>query len=238
MIHALLGRKIAMSQVFSETGDVIPVTVLQAGPCPVVQVKSDDTDGYRAYQIGFEPKRKNVTKPLKGHFRKAGVPAHRHLREVRYEGDAPFEAGSELRADVFAPGDKIDIVGTSKGKGFQGTIKRHGFSRQRQTHGCMSTRRPGSIGCATYPGRVGKGKRMHGHTGMDTITVRNVEVVRVDLDADLLYVKGSVPGAPGGLLLIRDAKTKTKPEQRDRAYTARKIALEPEGKGKGKKDSK
>ena len=226
MSHAILGRKIEMTQVFTEDGTVVPVTVIEAGPCPVVQVKTIDRDGYGAYQIGFDRQRKNVRKPLKGHFRKHDIAAVRHLHEMPYDGDATFEPGNELRVDQFVAGDCVDVVGTSKGKGFAGTIKRHGFSRGPMTHGSMNRRRPGSIGQASTPSRVLKGVRMSGQMGNVNRTAKNLQVVRVDLEANLLFIKGSIPGANGGIVFIRDARTGATAEQRSRAYDPQPVSAD------------
>ena len=201
MTHALLGRKVQMTQLFAEDGRMIPVTVIQVGPCPVVQVRTKEKDGYVAIQIGFDELKKNVAKPMKGHFRKAKVPPQRHLKEIRLDGQdtAPVEVGTELTSRIFQAGDVVDVVGTSKGKGFQGTV-----------------RKPGSIGQSSDPSRVFKGMRMGGHMGAAQSTVKNVEVVRIDHENNVIFVKGSVPGPNGGLVLVRDARTGASKEQRER----------------------
>ena len=204
MKKAIIGKKIGMTQIFDETGKVIPVTAILAGPCVVAQVKTVETEGYNAIQLGFgEVKEKHINKPEKGHFAKAGLEAKKHLREFRLESIEGVKVGDEVKADVFATGDKIDVQGTTKGKGFQGVIKRHGQSRGPMGHGSMYHRRPGSMGPTSTPGRVFKGKKLPGHMGVQTVTIQNLDVVRVDLDKNVLLVKGSVPGAKGALLKIR-----------------------------------
>ena len=202
-MKAIIGKKIGMTQIFDENGYVIPVTVIEAGPCTVAQVKSVETDGYNAVQLGFgEVKDKHINKPEKGHFAKSKLSAKKHLREFRVE-EADVKVGDELKADVFAAGDKIDVQGTTKGKGFQGVIKRHGQSRGPMGHGSMYHRRPGSMGSTSTPGRVFKGKKLPGHMGVQTVTIQNLDVVRVDMDKNVLLVKGSVPGPKGAILKIR-----------------------------------
>ena len=210
MNKGLIGKKIGMTQIFDESGKVIPVTVIEAGPCVVAQVKSNETDGYNAVQLGFgDVKESKVNKPVKGHFAKSKLALKKHLREFRVDSIDEVKVGDELKADVFAAGEKIDIQGTSKGKGFQGVIKRHGQSRGPMGHGSMYHRRPGSMGPTSTPGRVFKGKKLPGHMGVQTITIQNLEVVRVDLDKNVLLVKGSVPGAKGAILKIKSSvKTK------------------------------
>ena len=206
MKKALIGKKVGMTQIFDENGVVIPVTVIEAGPCSVVQVKTVETDGYNAVQMGFGAiKDKKVNKPSKGHFAKAGVNAKRHLREFRLDTIEGIKVGDELKADIFAAGEKIDVQGTSKGKGFQGVIKRHGQHRGPMGHGSMYHRRPGSMGATSTPGRVFKGKKLPGHMGRVTVTIQNLDVVRVDMDKNVILVKGSVPGAKGSILKIKSA---------------------------------
>lgn len=206
MIKALMGKKVGMTQVFLEDGTIIPVTVVEAGPCVVTQKKTAETDGYNAIQVGFGSIRESlVSKPVTGHFKKAGVAVKRHICEFRVDDIASYELGQELKADVFEKGDIIDVQGTSKGKGYQGKIKRHGGHRGPMSHGSKSKRRVGSGGASSYPSRVIKGKAMPGHMGVDTVTVQNLEVVEVDLDKNVLLVKGAVPGARGGLLSITKA---------------------------------
>ena len=204
MSKAIIGRKVGMTQVFDESGKVIPVTVIEAGPCVVAQVKSVETDGYNAIQLGFgEIKESKVNKPIKGHFAKVKLTPKKYLREFRVDSIEGIQVGDELKADTFVKGDKVDIQGTSKGKGFQGVIKRHGQSRGPMGHGSMYHRRPGSMGSTSTPGRVFKGKKLPGHMGRNTITIQNLEVVNVDLDKNVMLVKGSVPGANGSILKIR-----------------------------------
>ena len=204
MNKGLIGKKLGMTQIFDEQGKVIPVTVIEAGPCLVAQVKSEETDGYNAVQLGFgEVKDKHINKPEKGHFAKANVTAKKHLREFRLDSIEGIKVGDELKADVFVAGDKIDVQGTSKGKGFQGVIKRHGQSRGPMGHGSMYHRRPGSMGPTSTPGRVFKGKKLPGHMGHVTVTIQNLDVVKVDMDKNVILVKGSVPGAKGAILKLR-----------------------------------
>lgn len=206
MKKALIGKKLGMTQIFDENGTVIPVTVLEAGPCVVAQVKTLENDGYEAIQLGFgEVKENKLNKPEKGHFAKANVTAKKHLREFRLDSIEGIKVGDELKADVFAEGEKIDVQGTSKGKGFQGVIKRHGQHRGPMGHGSMYHRRPGSMGSTSTPGRVFKGKKLPGHMGRVTVTIQNLDVVKVDLDKNVILVKGSVPGPKGAILKIKSA---------------------------------
>ena len=205
MKKAIIGRKVGMTQIFGEKGEVIPVTVIEAGPCTVVQVKTAETDGYNAIKLGFgEIKDKKLTKPAKGQFAKLKLQPKKFLREFRVDNVEEYEVGKELKADVFAKGDMVDVQGTSKGKGFQGVIHRHGQHRGPMGHGSMYHRRPGSMGPTSTPGRVFKGKKLPGHMGMVTVTIQNLEVVRVDLDKNVILVKGSVPGAKGSILKIKN----------------------------------
>ena len=206
MKKALIGKKVGMTQIFDEKGKVIPVTVIEAGPCVVAQVKTVESDGYNAVQLGFgDVKEGKVNKPIKGHFTKSKLTLKKHLREFRIDDVASVKVGDELKADVFTKGDKVDIQGTSKGKGFQGVIKRHGQSRGPMGHGSMYHRRPGSMGPTSTPGRVFKGKKLPGRMGNNTITIQNLEVVSVDLDKNVILVKGSVPGANGAILKIKSS---------------------------------
>ena len=206
MEKAIIGKKVGMTQVFDEKGVVIPVTVIEAGPCTVVQVKTVEKDGYDAVQLGFGAvKEHKVNKPMKGHFSKGNVTPAKHLREFRVEDTAAVKVGEEVKADIFAQGDLVDIQGTTKGKGFQGVIKRHGQSRGPMGHGSMYHRRPGSMGPTSTPGRVFKGKKLPGHMGVETVTIQNLEVVRVDLDKNAILVKGSIPGNKGSIVKIRSA---------------------------------
>lgn len=205
MKKAILGKKIGMTQVFDEKGRAIPVTVVEAGPCTVVQIKTKDSDGYEAVQLGFgEVKEKKLIRPIKGHFTKANVTPKKYLREFRLE-EISYNVGDEIKADIFKEGETVDVTGTSKGKGFQGVIKRHGQSRGPMGHGSMYHRRPGSMGSTSTPGRVYKGKNLPGHMGVETVTVQNLEIVKVDIDKNVLLIKGSVPGNKGAILKIRDS---------------------------------
>jgi large subunit ribosomal protein L3 len=194
-----------MTQVFDEQGNQVPVTVLQAGPCVVVGVRSQDRDGYRAAQVGLVEHipAKRLSKPRRGQFEKHDLPPMRHVREFRIDGEDTPALGDKLNASLFQPADRVDVVGVSKGKGFQGVIKRHGFSGGRASHGSMFHRAPGSIGASAYPSRVYPGMRGPGHMGHRRVTVKNLEVVRVDEENNMLVVKGSVPGARGSYLVIR-----------------------------------
>ena len=204
MKKAILGKKIGMTQIFDENGKAIPVTAIEAGPCTVIQIKTVDNDGYQAVKLGFgEVKENKLTKPKKGEFAKANITPKKHLREFRLDDVSNFKVGDELKADVFEAGEKVDIQGTTKGKGFQGVIKRHGQHRGPMGHGSMYHRRPGSMGSTSTPGRVFKGKKLPGHMGVQTVTIQNLEVVRVDLDKNVILVKGSVPGPKGAILKIK-----------------------------------
>lgn len=205
MKKAILGTKLGMTQMFREDGTMIPVTVVLAGPCPVVQKKSVEHDGYEAVQVAFKPIREKLcTKPMLGHFKKAGVEAHRYTREFKLDDTAAYEVGQVIKADIFANGDHVDVTATSKGKGFEGNIKRWNQARGRKTHGSHSYRVPGSMGACTYPGEVFKTKHLPGHMGSERVTTQNLEVVRVDADRNLLLVKGAVPGAKGSLVIVRE----------------------------------
>ena len=205
-MKSLIGKKVGMTQIFDEQGKVIPVTVIEAGPCTVVQVKTVESDGYNAVQLGYgEVKEHKLTKPERGHYTKVKLTPKKHLREFRVDSLENVNVGDELKADTFAVGDKLDIQGTSKGKGFQGVIKRHGQSRGPMGHGSMYHRRPGSMGPTSTPGRVFKGKNLPGHMGRETITIQNLDVVRVDLDKNVILVKGSVPGAKGAILKLKSS---------------------------------
>ena len=202
-MKTIIGKKVGMTQIFDEKGKVIPVTVIEAGPCLVAQVKSVETDGYNAIQLGFgDVKESKLNKPEKGHFAKAKLALKKHLREFRLDSVDGVNVGDEIKVDTFQTGDKIDVQGTSKGKGFQGVIKRHGQSRGPMGHGSMYHRRPGSMGPTSTPGRVFKGKKLPGHMGRVTVTIQNLDVVKVDLDKNAILVKGSVPGAKGAILKL------------------------------------
>ena len=222
MKKAILATKVGMTQIFNEHGVLTPVTVLQAGPCVVTQVKTSENDGYEAVQVGFVDKkdkivnvdkngkkeivhRNGVTKAQKGHFEKAGVSSKRFVREFKFENAAEYQAGQEIKADIFAAGDKIDATAISKGKGFQGAIKRHNQHRGPMAHGSKFHRHAGSNGAASDPSRVFKGKKMPGHMGSKKITVQNLEVVRVDAESNLILVKGAVPGPKKSLVTIKES---------------------------------
>lgn len=204
MNKTIIGKKVGMTQIFDEKGLVVPVTVIEAGPCTVTQVKTVETDGYNSIQLGYgEVKEKHVNKPLKGHFTKSKLALKKHLREFRVDNAGEAKVGDEIKVDVFEQGDKIDVQGTTKGKGFQGVIKRHGQHRGPMGHGSMYHRRPGSMGPTSTPGRVFKGKKLPGHMGCQTVTIQNLDVVRVDTDKNVILVKGSVPGPKGAILKIK-----------------------------------
>ncbi len=209
-MKSILGKKLGMTQIFTEDGVVIPVTVVEAGPVVVTQKKSVEIDGYVAIQIGYgEVKERRVNKPLKGHFDKSGIEYKKVLREVRCESTDDYEVGQELKADLFEVGDKVDVVGVSKGKGFQGNIKRHNQSRGPMSHGSKYHRRVGALSAASSPARVFKGRNLPGHMGHERVTVQNLEIVRVDSEKNYLLVKGAVPGPKGGLITIKESiKTK------------------------------
>ena len=204
-MKGILGRKIGMTQIFTEAGEVVPVTVVEAGPVVVTQVKTIENDGYNAVQVGFvDAKEKSLNKPQKGHLAAANT-LKKHLKEFRVEAVDAYTVGQEIKADVFAAGEMIDVTGISKGKGFQGPIKRHGQSRGPESHGSRYHRRPGSMGACSYPGRVFKNKKLAGHMGSVKVTVQNLEVVRVDADKNFILVKGAIPGAKGSVVTIKEA---------------------------------
>ncbi|MEW5959661.1 MAG: 50S ribosomal protein L3 [Chloroflexota bacterium] len=204
----ILGKKVGMTQIFDEKGEVIPVTLIEAGPCFVTQKKTVEKDGYNAIQVGFgEIPKKNLNKPTAGHLKKSNTPPVRYLREFPVADPAEFEAGQKIDASIFAVGDLVDVIGTSKGKGFAGVVKRHGFSGGPKTHGQSDRwRASGSVGAGSKPGRVFKGVRMAGQMGSQSVTVLNVRVVLVDVDKNLLAIKGAVPGGKNGLVIVREAK--------------------------------
>ena len=205
MKKAILATKVGMTQIFNEDGVLVPVTVLQAGPCVVTQVKTEENDGYKAVQVGFVDKReKLVSKPVKGHFDKAGVAYTRFVREFRLDNAEEYSVKDEIKADIFAAGDKIDATAVSKGKGFQGAIKRHGQSRGPMAHGSKYHRHAGSNGACSDPSKVFKGKKMPGHMGSKRVTVQNLEVVKVDAENNLILVKGAVPGPKKSLVTIKE----------------------------------
>ena len=204
-MKGILGKKIGMTQIFTEAGEVVPVTVVEAGPVVVTQVKTIENDGYNAVQVGFvDAKEKSLNKPQKGHLAAANV-LKKHLKEFRVDSVEGYTVGQEIKADLFAAGELIDVTGISKGKGFQGPIKRHGQSRGPETHGSRYHRRPGSMGACSYPGRVFKNKKLAGHMGSVKVTVQNLEVVRVDADKNFILVKGAIPGAKGSVVTIKEA---------------------------------
>ena len=205
MKKAILATKIVMTQIFNEDGTLIPVTVLQAGPCVVTQIKTVENDGYEAVQVGFgEKKEKLVNKPMKGLFDKAGVSCKRFVREFKFENTAEYSVAQEIKADIFAAGDKVDASAISKGKGFQGAIKRHGQHRGPMAHGSKFHRHQGSNGACSDPSKVFKGKGMPGHMGAKKVTIQNLEVIRVDAENNLLLVKGAVPGPKKALVTIKE----------------------------------
>jgi large subunit ribosomal protein L3 len=207
MVTGLIGKKVGMTQLFQPDGSVQPATVLKAGPCVVAQVKTVEADGYAAVQLGLvEARATKENKPTQGHFKKAGVPPTRVRRELKLvDGGDPLKAGDQVSVSMFADGERVDVIGTSRGKGFQGVVKRHHFAGGRASHGSMFHRAPGSIGASSYPSRVVRGMRMGGHMGADRITVRNLKVLRVDAENNLLLVEGSVPGGPNAVVVIRKA---------------------------------
>lgn len=206
MKKAIIAKKIGMTQVFSEAGEIVPVTVLLAGPCVVTQIKTVETDGYNAVQVGFgDVKEKHVTKPLKGHFEKAGVAPMKKLKEFRLDDISNYNIGDEIKADIFEAGDKVDISGVSKGKGYQGNIKRHNQSRGPMAHGSKYHRAVGSMGASSDPSRVFKGKKLPGQMGNENVTVQNITVVKSDSDKNLILVKGGVPGSNGTLCVVCDS---------------------------------
>ncbi len=205
MNKGLIGKKLGMTQIFDEQGKVIPVTVIEAGPCVVAQVKTVESDGYNAIQLGFgDVKESKVNKPEKGHFTKSKLPLKKHLREFRLDSIENINIGDELKADTFAAGDQLDIQGTSKGKGFQGVIKRHGQSRGPMGHGSHYHRRPGSLG-TMLPKRVLKGKKLAGHMGVETVTIQNLEIIETNTNENYILISGNVPGAKNSIVLIKTA---------------------------------
>lgn len=206
MKKAILGKKIGMTQIFTEDGVLIPVSVIEAGPCPVVQKKTEEVDGYTAVQVGFEDKKeRRANKPERGHFGKAGVPVKKHLKEFKLDSAAELNVGDVLTVEQFEGGDVVDVTGTSKGHGFAGTIKRWGTHRGPMTHGSHYHRGPGSLGACSDPSRVFKGKKMPGHFGVEKVTIQNLDLVKIDTERNLLLIKGSVPGPKGGLVVVKNA---------------------------------
>ncbi len=210
MQKGLIGKKIGMTQLFDESGKVIPVTVVEAGPCTVVQKKTVENDGYAAVQVGFgDVKVQRVNKPMAGHFKKADVAPKKVLKEFRLEDTDSVNVGDVLKADVFAAGDKVDVVGTSKGKGTAGAIKRWNFSRLKESHGTGPVaRHAGSLGACSDPSRVFKGKKLAGHLGAERVTIQNLDIVKVDVDNNLIAIKGAIPGPKGGIVVIADTVKK------------------------------
>ncbi|MBN8634447.1 MAG: 50S ribosomal protein L3 [Anaerolineae bacterium] len=210
-MKGIIGKKVGMTQVFDDVGNVIPVTVIQAGPCYVTQIRTAEKDGYVAVQLGFgETKAQRLTRGALGHLKRNNLPALRHLREFRIKnGEVDVAEGATIKADVFTKGERVDVIGKSKGRGFAGTIKRHNFNRQPKTHGQSDRERaPGSVGMTTTPGRTFKGQRMAGRMGNDRVTAQNLEVVVVDAEKNLLAVRGSVPGANGGIVVLKPARVR------------------------------
>lgn len=210
MVNGIIGKKLGMTQIFAPDGTVTPVTVIKAGPCVVVQRKTVSSDGYEAVQLGLveDKNPKNTNKPMKGHFAKAGVPPTKILREFRLEGsNEQISVGDKVLVDQFAENDTIDVIGTSKGRGFAGFIKRHNFGGGRKSHGSMFHRAPGSIGASAYPSRVIKGTRMAGHMGVERKTIKNLKIVKINAEENLILVKGAVPGPTGAYVLIKKKET-------------------------------
>ena len=210
MQKGIIGKKIGMTQIFDENGKVVPVTVVEAGPCPVVQKKTAEKDGYTAVQLGYgDQKVTRVTKPLKGHFAKSDVAPKKVLKEFRFADCDAYELGAIVKADVFSAGDKVDVIGTSKGKDTAGAIKRWNFSRLKETHGTGPVaRHAGSLGACSDPSRVFKGKKLAGHLGAERVTVQNLDIVKVDAENNLIAVRGAIPGPKGGIVVIADSKKK------------------------------
>jgi large subunit ribosomal protein L3 len=207
MSRGILGKKLGMTGVFTSEGRYVPATVIEAGPCVVTQIKTRDTDGYDALQLGFGGKRTSrVNKPLQGHFKKSGDQCFRFLKEFSVKNPADYNIGQELTVEMFKVGDRVDVVGTTKGRGFSGVIKRHGFHRGPMTHGSRNVRRPGSVGCSAWPARITKGKKMPGQYGNDRQTTRNLEIVDIRSNDNLILVKGAVPGADSGLVSVNKPK--------------------------------
>lgn len=233
MVTGIIGKKVGMTQVFGKDGVVSPATVIKAGPCVVLQAKGVATDGYEAVQLGLvEDRPARVRKPLAGHFKKAGVPPTRIRREVKLaKGAEPLKAGDQILVNgVFADGDRVDVIGTSRGKGFQGVMKRHNFAGGAATHGSMFHRAPGSIGASSFPSRVVKGMRAPGRMGGDRVTVRNLMVVQVDTENNLLVLRGAIPGAPGSIIVVRKALTAKKVAAPQAVKPTKQVAKATKGK--------
>jgi len=218
MVEGLIGKKIGMTQQFDDGGNAIPVTVIQVGPCAVIQKKTEAKDGYAAVQLGYVEKKspRKPVKPTQGHFSKSGIPPTKILREFKYDEASEIKEGDQYSVAIFQAGEKIDIVGMSKGKGFAGVVKRWGFHGGKGSHGSMFHRAPGSIGCSADPSRVMKGKKLPGHMGHDRVTVKNLTVVETDQDNNLLIVKGAVPGANGGYLLVKKKSYKAQSSEEEK----------------------
>ena len=232
MLTGIIGKKVGMTQVFGSDGVVTPATVIKAGPCVVVQTKTAQTDGYESVQVGLvEDKPLRANKPQAGHFKKAGVPPTRVRRELTLAkgAEAPKAGDQVLVNNVFASGDRVDVIGVSRGKGFQGVMKRHNFRGGAATHGSMFHRAPGSIGASSYPSRVIKGMRAPGHMGSDRVTVRNLKIVSVDAENNLLVIRGAIPGAPGGYVVVRKAIA-AKPEPQVQVEKATKVTVAKKAK--------
>jgi len=211
MSRGLLGKKLGMTGFFTLEGRYLPVTVIEAGPCVVTQIKTRATDGYDALQLGFGEKRKSrVNKPLQGHYKKSGEQCFRYLREFSVDNPEEYNLGQEITVDMFNVGDRVDVVGTTKGRGFAGVIKRYGFHRGPMTHGSRNVRRPGSIGCSAWPAKVIKGKKMPGQYGNDRKTIRNLEIIDIRSEDNVILVKGAVPGAESGVMTVNELKFKQK----------------------------
>ncbi len=205
-MELLIGKKLGMTQIFEESGNLIPVSVIQAGPCPIVQVKTPETDGYSAVQIGFgDIREKHVSKPLKGHFKRGGATPTRVLREFRVDDASQYKVGQSINASIFEGTERVHVLGVSKGRGFAGTIKRHGFTRGPETHGSHDHRQPGSVGQCAWPARIFKGKKMPGRMGGTNTKVKNLKLVQVDTENNLLYVRGAIPGATNGFVFVEKA---------------------------------
>ena len=235
MVTGIIGKKVGMTQIFGKDGVVSPATVVKAGPCVVVQAKGVATDGYEAVQIGLvEDRPARVRKPLAGHYKKAGVPPTRIRREVKLaKGDEPMKAGDQVLVNgLFADGDRVDVIGTSRGKGFQGVMKRHNFGGGAATHGSMFHRAPGSIGASSFPSRVVRGMRAPGRMGGERVTVRNLKVVQIDAENNLLILRGAIPGAPGSIIVVRKALTAKKIAAPQAVKPSKQVAKAP---AKGKK---
>jgi len=204
MCNGILGKKVGMTNVYASDGSLVPVTVVQAGPCVVTQVKTEKTDGYEAVQLGFDEKSiEKCSKPLQGHFEKSGSKGYTSLCEFKVSASGSYEPGQDITLDMFAVGDRITVSGTSKGRGFAGTVKRYGFGRGPETHGSRNHRAPGSVGCSAWPARIVKGKKMPGHLGVDRKTVKNLEIVDIRPEDNLILIKGAVPGHRAGILEIK-----------------------------------